>query len=200
MPTDSFVREKFTRERTAAKELAKEYFERYPKNRYLTEVESWRDLQSANIEFTMKRLRRPISTSSLNGVRTLLRSDTDKIGASKSWHERRWRRAGLYKLGLEMEDYDKYFELQHWQEFRKQVIEVQKKNFGYNCCEKCGASPQKVTRETALHVHHLTYERLGEELFEDVIIICRRCHEKEHGHDAESQRKAALWRRGSPDS
>jgi hypothetical protein len=34
-----------------------EYFERYPKKRYQTEVESWRLLQSANIEFTMRRLR-----------------------------------------------------------------------------------------------------------------------------------------------
>jgi hypothetical protein len=34
--------------------------ERYPKDRYQTEVESWRILQSANIEFTMKRLREPI--------------------------------------------------------------------------------------------------------------------------------------------
>jgi hypothetical protein len=57
---DPFVREKFTKEHTAARELAKEYFERYPKDRYQTEVESWRDLQSANIEFTMKRLREPI--------------------------------------------------------------------------------------------------------------------------------------------
>ena len=39
---------------------AKEYFERFPKVRYQTEVESWRDLQSQNIEFTMKRLREPI--------------------------------------------------------------------------------------------------------------------------------------------
>jgi hypothetical protein len=44
----------------AARELAKEYFERYPKDQYQTEVESWRNLQSANIEFTMKRLREPI--------------------------------------------------------------------------------------------------------------------------------------------
>jgi hypothetical protein len=32
----------------------------YPKDRYQTEVESWRNLQSSNIEFTMKRLREPI--------------------------------------------------------------------------------------------------------------------------------------------
>jgi hypothetical protein len=44
----------------AARKLAKEYFERYPKDRYQTEVESWRNLQSSNIEFTMKRLREPI--------------------------------------------------------------------------------------------------------------------------------------------
>jgi len=37
-----------------------EYFEKYPKERYQTEVESWRKLQSDNIEFTMKRLREPI--------------------------------------------------------------------------------------------------------------------------------------------
>jgi hypothetical protein len=36
--------------------VAAEYFERYPKDRYQTEVESWRNVQSANIEFTMKRL------------------------------------------------------------------------------------------------------------------------------------------------
>ena len=56
-PRDPFVRQKFTRERTAAKKLAAEYFQRFRKERYQTEVESWRNLQSQNIEFTMKRLR-----------------------------------------------------------------------------------------------------------------------------------------------
>jgi hypothetical protein len=60
MPKDPFIREKFTRERTAAKKLAAEYFQRFPKDLYQTEVESWQNLQSANIEFTMKRLREPI--------------------------------------------------------------------------------------------------------------------------------------------
>jgi hypothetical protein len=57
---DPFIREKFTREQTAARKLAKEYFERYPKDRYQTEVQSERNLPSANIEFTMKQLREPI--------------------------------------------------------------------------------------------------------------------------------------------
>ena len=59
-PQDPFIREKFTRERTAAKKLAAEYFERFPKDRYQSKVESWRHLQSQNIEITMKRLRVPI--------------------------------------------------------------------------------------------------------------------------------------------
>jgi hypothetical protein len=33
---------------------------------YQTEVESWRELQSQNIEFTMKRLREPIRGRRLN--------------------------------------------------------------------------------------------------------------------------------------
>jgi hypothetical protein len=57
MPRDPYIREKFTRERTA---LAAEYLQRFPKDRYLTVVESWRHLQSQNIEFTMKRVREPI--------------------------------------------------------------------------------------------------------------------------------------------
>jgi hypothetical protein len=61
-PQDPFIREKFTRERSFAKKLAAEYFARFPKDRYRTEVESWRHLQSQNIEFTMKRLREPIET------------------------------------------------------------------------------------------------------------------------------------------
>ena len=64
MPRDPFIREKFTREQAAARKLATEYFRRFPKDRYQTEVESWRNLQSANIEFTMKRLRDPIEAGS----------------------------------------------------------------------------------------------------------------------------------------
>jgi hypothetical protein len=52
MPRDPYIREKFTRLRITAKKVAAEYFERFPKDRYLTEIEGWRHLQSDNIEFT----------------------------------------------------------------------------------------------------------------------------------------------------
>ena len=63
MTKDPYIREKFTRERTAARKLAERYFRNFPKERYRTEVESWRELQSQNIEFTMKRLREPVEDS-----------------------------------------------------------------------------------------------------------------------------------------
>jgi hypothetical protein len=43
-----------------SQKVAAEYFERFPKARFQTEVESWRHLQSDNIEFTMKGLREPV--------------------------------------------------------------------------------------------------------------------------------------------
>ena len=67
MPKDPFIREKFTRLRQAARKLAAEYFERYPKHRFQTEIESWRHLQSDNVEFTLKRLREPIDAENHGG-------------------------------------------------------------------------------------------------------------------------------------
>jgi hypothetical protein len=48
MPKDPFIREKFTKDRNAARKLVAEYYRRFPKDRYQTEVESWRHLQSQN--------------------------------------------------------------------------------------------------------------------------------------------------------
>ena len=59
MPQDRFIREKFTKERSAARKAIREYYKRFPNKRYQTELESWRYLPSQTIEFTMKRLREP---------------------------------------------------------------------------------------------------------------------------------------------
>jgi hypothetical protein len=59
VPRDPYIREKFTRNIVAARELARDYLERYLKDRYETTVETWREIQSYDIEFTMKRLREP---------------------------------------------------------------------------------------------------------------------------------------------
>ena len=42
--------------RDKAREIAKEWFERYPKAAYLTQVESWGLTEDGIVEFTMRRL------------------------------------------------------------------------------------------------------------------------------------------------
>jgi hypothetical protein len=51
-----FVRETFRLERNAARAKAREWFDTWPKAAYWTEVESWRQLEGGEIEFTMRRL------------------------------------------------------------------------------------------------------------------------------------------------
>ncbi|MFN3657297.1 MAG: hypothetical protein ACK4UO_08595 [Pseudolabrys sp.] len=53
---DSFRRETFALPREAARAKAREFFARYPKAAYMTEIESWRELPGGEIEFTMRRL------------------------------------------------------------------------------------------------------------------------------------------------
>jgi hypothetical protein len=106
--------------------------------------------------------------------------------AVKSWQERRWRRARLYALGFTIEQYDKYLETPHWQEFRTLALEDQLKRKGRNYCQRCERDRSSIVQ---LHVHHVTYERLGEELLDDVEIVCRECHDKEHGRDEVSRHR-----------
>ena len=49
-------RETFRLPRAMARKKAREWFERFPKAAYLTEIESWRELADDEIEFVMRRL------------------------------------------------------------------------------------------------------------------------------------------------
>jgi hypothetical protein len=49
-------REAFCLPRAEARAKAREWFERFPKAAYMTEVESWRELAGDRIEFVMRRL------------------------------------------------------------------------------------------------------------------------------------------------
>lgn len=51
-----FIRETFRLARGDAREKAQEWFDTWPKAAYWTEVESWRQLEGDQIEFTMRRL------------------------------------------------------------------------------------------------------------------------------------------------
>lgn len=53
---DAWRRESFTLPRAEARVKAREWFDRYPKAAYSTEIEFWRELDDDRIEFTMRRL------------------------------------------------------------------------------------------------------------------------------------------------
>ena len=53
---DAWRRETYCLPRTQAREKAMEWFERYPKSAYMTEIEFWRELADGRIEFTIRRL------------------------------------------------------------------------------------------------------------------------------------------------
>lgn len=54
--TSNFVRETYCLTRSEARAKAREWFDAFPKAAYWTEVESWRQLDGDQIEFTMRRL------------------------------------------------------------------------------------------------------------------------------------------------
>ena len=55
-----------------------------------------------------------------------------------------------------------------------------------SCCERCG----NVQSAQYLTLHHLTYERLGNERDEDLQLLCRDCHREA---DRERQRAHPLF-------
>jgi hypothetical protein len=52
----SWRRETYCLPRPQAREKAQEWFQRYPKSAYMTEIEFWRELGDGRIEFTIRRL------------------------------------------------------------------------------------------------------------------------------------------------
>ena len=53
---DAWRRETFCLPRDEARAKAREWFERFPKAAYMTEIESWREVAEDRIEFVMRRL------------------------------------------------------------------------------------------------------------------------------------------------
>jgi hypothetical protein len=55
-PSNAWRRETYTLPRAEARDKAREWFAKYPKAAYLTEIEFWRELADGRIEFTIRRL------------------------------------------------------------------------------------------------------------------------------------------------
>lgn len=69
-------------------------------------------------------------------------------------------------------NYDEYIKSPEWEKTSRKA----KERAGYRCqlCNRKGSY-------STLHTHHRTYERLGLELDEDLIVLCNSCHKKHHG-------------------
>lgn len=71
-------------------------------------------------------------------------------------------------------DYLAYLQSPEWQDKRSQRLKIDQYK-----CQRCG-------RPMDLQVHHLTYDRIGNEnVYTDLITLCKYCHEK-----IESQKQA----------
>jgi hypothetical protein len=66
-------------------------------------------------------------------------------------------------------DYAEYLESEHWKVTRANI-----RHRAGGWCERC-----LVNKQT--DVHHLSYERLGNELSTDLLAVCRYCHSFLHG-------------------
>ncbi len=65
--------------------------------------------------------------------------------------------------------YNDYLKTDHWQKIRRKALKNAR-----GACQLCN------NKDSILNVHHRTYERRGEELLSDVIVLCQVCHEKFH--------------------
>jgi hypothetical protein len=56
------------------------------------------------------------------------------------------------------------------------------------------------THEGPVDVHHNTYDRRGDEAPEDLIVLCRECHARHHGHELAARRRRRAQERAAPES
>jgi len=75
--------------------------------------------------------------------------------------------SGWKELGFK--SYKDFLKSYIWQEKRKAIF-IRRGN----SCERCNSNKN-------LQIHHLNYDNVGNENKNDVIILCKKCHEEEHG-------------------
>lgn len=66
-------------------------------------------------------------------------------------------------------DREKYYQTEHWKRLSRET-----RKFYQNKCRICNKSVGE------LNVHHNSYENLGRETFNDLILLCKSCHKKYH--------------------
>lgn len=109
-------------------------------------------------------------------------SEADKASAvsrdewkrQQYWDERSKSLQTLYNMRWAMvrnagrQEYEEYIKSPEWRALRVKVFRRCK-----GICEGCGEN-------AAVQVHHLTYDRLGNEMLFDLVAVCLHCHERLH--------------------
>lgn len=67
--------------------------------------------------------------------------------------------------------YQEYLKSDHWQMKRERKLQQSGRK-----CQICGQNGR-------LHVHHNTYERLGQELDSDLLVVCEKHHKMIHNKE-----------------
>lgn len=86
----------------------------------------------------------------------------------------------------EVRSYEDYLRTKHWKNIKNEYSKRYERE-----CVCCGE------REGNLHLHHLTYERIGNEEMEDLVYLCKKCHMNLHRiiNSTEETSVYAEWRR-----
>lgn len=93
--------------------------------------------------------------------------EKEKLENQRQWQARQQEMQGRI-IELRDSPYAEYLQTDHWQETRKRAL----KRARFKC--------QLCSRNGTLHVHHRTYENLGDESNADLIVLCESCHGKFH--------------------
>lgn len=74
-------------------------------------------------------------------------------------------------------EYENYIHSSAWRKRRERALQL-----GHYRCAKCGST-------TSLQVHHLSYQHLGHELDNELVVLCAACHREVHNRSSSKRYK-----------
>jgi len=86
---------------------------------------------------------------------------------------------------LGFKSYKNYLESEHWKALQKEFFHCQQSDSKCYICQNV----------RSLHLHHLTYARLGSELLSDLVGLCSVCHSDVHSHKSFNRSTVELLRK-----
>lgn len=85
-------------------------------------------------------------------------------------------------IHLKYLSYDSYIKSRHWKIIRDQLISLSER-----VCQGCA---HRIPNDKGIWVHHISYDHRGEERYEDLEVLCYRCHRKRHADVKWASRKS----------